>query len=65
MLGPPSPDWDADNVVDTANDMMGTGEQPAAAAGVRAGTAWVLIDEHGRPFGGLEPGQDLTVCSGG
>jgi len=63
--GPPSIDWNPEKVVDTAKESMGMGEQPVAADAVRAGNVWVLIDGDGRPFGGLEPGQDITWCSNG
>jgi len=62
MLTPPGVDWNAEKVADTAEVMMGTGEHPAAVDTFRAGNVWVLIDERGRPFGGLDPGHDLTWC---
>ena len=65
MIGSPRSDWDGKKVVDTAREMMGTGDHPAVADAVRAGSIWVLVDEDGRPFGGLEPGHDLTFCSSG
>jgi len=65
LIGSPSIDWNAKKVVDAAKDLMGTDDQRAAADAIRAGDVWVLIDEHGRPFGGLEPGQGLIWCSNG
>ena len=63
-IGPPSIDWNAEKVVDTTKEVMGLGG-PVTADAVRAGNVWVLIDEAGRPFGGLEPGQDILFCSTG
>jgi hypothetical protein len=63
-IGPPSIDWNAGKVVDMTKEVMGLGE-PVTADAVRAGNVWVLIDEAGRPFGGLEPGQDILWCSAG
>ncbi len=63
-IGTPSTDWNEEKVVDTTNDVMGL-DEPVAADTVRAGNVWVLIDEDGRLFGGLEPGQDILWCSSG
>lgn len=63
-IGPPSIDWNTEKVVDTTKEVMGLGG-PVTADAVRAGNVWVLIDEAGRPFGGLEPGQDILFCSTG
>lgn len=63
-IGLPSIDWNTQKVVDTTKEVMGSGGSVTANA-VRAGNVWVLIDEAGRPFGGLEPGQDFLWCSSG
>jgi hypothetical protein len=63
-IGPPSIDWNTEKVVDTTKEVMGLGGLVTADA-VRAGNVWVLIDGNGRPFGGLEPGQDIVWCSSG
>lgn len=63
LIGSPEVDWNARKVVDTANELMGTGEPRAAADAILAGGVWVLIDAQGRPFGGMEPGRSLVFCS--
>ena len=65
LIGSPSIDWNAKKVVETAKELMGTDEPRAATDAIRAGDVWVLIDEHGQPFGGVEPGQAFIWCSTG
>lgn len=61
-VGPAAKKWTSEQVVDASREAIAGEPSAKVADALRAGNIWVLVDSSGRPFGGLEPGAQITFC---